>query len=782
KKVYVVSERNHVNKYLEAEWDEETESFRASGYFDPDNRSYVPGTISVQFQKQGKGMSFTQEIDYANDPAYTNTVDPIFQPAIQNPDQYLTVTQTQEGTGNRISGELELPTLEGDLETLGIQFDLFTNDLPGWLNPQNVTSEGYQAVENDAGEQLYMRIAEDADGKIQGEIVDFAHEKIVEFLFDRGYYGTEMFVENAFAFSEALSTANKLIKWDNNRVNINVLEESILNSKMSDSEKQSAMKTVESARALNNSLIAIAGLTVVLAAAGITLSFPVSLILPALAWKNSHELDSILSRFGMADASESSGVGMNFRWKIDPSGYVYEAVTSNRLQGVKATAYYQDENGNAVLWDAEEWDQKNPVYTDAEGRYAWDVPEGMWQVKYEMEGYETQYSEWLPVVPPQTDVNIMMTSLAVPKVISAEIDPAYVKIQFSKYMIPETITSSTLKITDENGVELPYDLICSTEETAPDGTVYAKEFTLQFNGSTAVPEKEYKLTTTSAVLSYAGVGCEKKTIPIQWEGTQPVVPEINSLVGTSGKITVQWSEVAGATSYQLQRKIGDNGWKVLSASLENTAYADTDVLMGTTYAYRAAAYFGNALGDFSDEAGILFNPFTDVDPVASPKTFEYISWAYNNGVVTGTSDTTFSPSDNCTKVQFVMMLWKMHGQPIVQGTNPFSDISGKKTTNAILWALDKGIINSGKRFNPDSSISRVQIVMILWKLSGSPKADGANPFTDVSGAKTINAVLWAYNNGITKGTSKTTFAPDANCTRAQLVTFLYKYNNIYHVI
>jgi len=162
---------------------------------------------------------------------------------------------------------------------------------------------------------------------------------------------------------------------------------------------------------------------------------------------------------------------------------------------------------------------------------------------------------------------------------------------------------------------------------------------------------------------------------------------------------------------------------------------------------------------------------------------KYVSWAYKNKIVTGTSATTFSPKDNCTRLQFVMMLWKMNGEPKVKTANPFEDVTGSKASKAVAWAVEEGIINSGAKFNPNGNITRVNIVMILWKMAGSPKVSVAdNPFTDVTGSKTTKAVLWAYQQGITKGTSATTFAPNADCTRIQLVTFLYKYNGKYHVV
>jgi hypothetical protein len=114
------------------------------------------------------------------------------------------------------------------------------------------------------------------------------------------------------------------------------------------------------------------------------------------------------------------GTGYKFRWAIDPSGYVYDELTGERLEGVTVHAYWIENTGEdpdfwekkpgedvyGVLWNSMDYSQMNPLFTDAEGRYAWDVPEGWWRVSYEKEGYESTWSQWLPVPPPQTEVNI----------------------------------------------------------------------------------------------------------------------------------------------------------------------------------------------------------------------------------------------------------------------------------------------------------------------------------------------------------------------------------------
>lgn len=124
----------------------------------------------------------------------------------------------------------------------------------------------------------------------------------------------------------------------------------------------------------------------------------------------------------------------------DPSGYVYEAVPSNRMEGVTASIYY-DENG-PQLWDAADFSQVNPIVTDETGLYAWDVPQGMWQVRFEKEGYETQQTEWLPVPPPQLEINIPMSQAIAPIVTKARGAESGIWLTFSKYMKPETLTKS----------------------------------------------------------------------------------------------------------------------------------------------------------------------------------------------------------------------------------------------------------------------------------------------------------------------------------------------------
>lgn len=157
-----------------------------------------------------------------------------------------------------------------------------------------------------------------------------------------------------------------------------------------------------------------------------------------------------------------------------------------------------------------------------------------------------------------------------------------------------------------------------------------------------------------------------------------------------------------------------------------------------------------------------------------------VDWAVENGITKGTDDTHFSPDGICTRAQAVTFLWRTAGSPNPETrAMPFTDVPvGSYYYDAVLWAVENGITKgtSDTTFSPNMTCSRAQIVAFLWRSEKSPAAGTANPFADVkSTAYYADAILWAVGEKITKGTSATTFSPDDNCTRAQIVTFLYRF-------
>ena len=173
------------------------------------------------------------------------------------------------------------------------------------------------------------------------------------------------------------------------------------------------------------------------------------------------------------------------------------------------------------------------------------------------------------------------------------------------------------------------------------------------------------------------------------------------------------------------------------------------------------------------------NPFEDI--TEDMFCYDAVLWAYHNKITTGKTETTFEPSMDCTRAQVVTFLWRAAGEPEPKDAkNPFPDVAdGKYYTKAVLWAVEEGITNGFKdgSFGPNKTCTRGQIVTFLWRYADEPDVkDTENPFPDLDVKSYCgDAVLWAVENGITTGYKNGTFGPDKNCTRDQIVTFLYRY-------
>ncbi len=177
---------------------------------------------------------------------------------------------------------------------------------------------------------------------------------------------------------------------------------------------------------------------------------------------------------------------------------------------------------------------------------------------------------------------------------------------------------------------------------------------------------------------------------------------------------------------------------------------------------------------FSLSSTAFAGNFTDVG--SSDYCYTPIMWAVEKGVTNGTSTTTFSPNEICTVGQILTFIWRANGQPTPTISNPFTNVTDKDYfLSAACWAYEKGLV-SGNIFNANAPCTRSMAVTYLWKLSDSVAVSPAS-FTDVPvGAEYASAVAWAVKNGITSGTTSTTFSPNQPCTRGQIVTFLHRFS------
>jgi len=322
---------------------------------------------------------------------------------------------------------------------------------------------------------------------------------------------------------------------------------------------------------------------------------------------------------GKPSSPNGGGGGFRIRWSPffgidfyhDPSGYVYEAVSSNRLEGVRATCYYKETGEDMygdmyereVVWNAEEYAQENPLFTDSEGKYRWDVPQGLWQVRYEKDGYEPKRSEWLPVPPPQLEVNVGMTQLRQPSVQKVKAYTDGIEITFDKYMRPTTLSTENIFVT-RGGQTIggTIELLNADSGYETPDSVYASKFRFNVNDNLNVNDK-LLLTVKKTVESYAGLQMEQ-----DFQQEFDVEPRITAIVtdtllymaeGAERTVTVSILPAEAARGKQLKAvsldesvvtvspSLGEGlGWvltaKTLGSSAVRFSLTDDDELTATT--------------------------------------------------------------------------------------------------------------------------------------------------------------------------------------------------------
>lgn len=198
--------------------------------------------------------------------------------------------------------------------------------------------------------------------------------------------------------------------------------------------------------------------------------------------------------------------------------------------------------------------------------------------------------------------------------------------------------------------------------------------------------------------------------------------------------------------------------------------------IGKTVAAAGHKFFGGVCSVCGTKGAEAAPKFDDVKSGAFY--FDAVQWAVENGITNGTGKNTFSPNNVCSRYQIVMFLWRAAGQPEAKAAVSFADVKpGDIFYEAVQWAVERGITKgtSSTSFSPFAPCTRGQIVTFLYRSAGSPKVSGACNFSDVSsGSFCRDAVIWASSEGITNGTSAGRFSPNEGCTRAQVVTFLYR--------
>ena len=230
-----------------------------------------------------------------------------------------------------------------------------------------------------------------------------------------------------------------------------------------------------------------------------------------------------------------------------------------------------------------------------------------------------------------------------------------------------------------------------------------------------------------------------------------------------------------ASSLAVRATASTNGAKL--GSLARGAAVDTYGLNNGWYTIKFNGQTAYISAQYTSKTAPSVAGFTDVP--AGQYYSTPVSWAVKQGITSGTTATTFSPNRTCTRAEIVTFLWKAAGSPSVSASNPFTDVkSSDYYYKAVLWAIKNGVTSgtSATTFSPNAKCTRGQVVTFMWSWAGKPTTSNSISFRDVvSNAYYYKAVKWAVKNNITSGTSATTFSPNNVCTRAEVVTFLYRY-------
>ncbi len=537
-RVFVISSRGGYSRKLEAKWDADKNAYVTNGFFGND-ASYVPGTLSIEYVAKPDGgtqvdeeenVTLTDEekasipenwreataeqitdtesdyqaeitlksgdvVEYSYDKMtlteYAEELEKKQAAQSGEEDTELNAcSDLSEGVGDIIDF-LKVFDKEGTAKDIGKLYDFFEKD--GFSR--------YTMGEGDLAQDIALVKTELNADTIQMYLVDpkAVDNTVARYIIKKGQSTTQKTLFDLFGMDSStggflVDSANSMFSFEGNVINLLWMKQEVMSDQsLSPAQREAKLKEIQkmadiaAEKMVFTYIAGVIGVFGAMALPGSGVAIACGLL--ALAIKKciipmieSGDFDDFLDgKLSLKD--------MIIRWIIDPSGYVYEGVTTNRLSDVTTTLYYKEKKTDkkGTVWDASEYDQENPLVTDEAGSYAWDVPEGYWQVKAEKEGYETAYSDWMEVPPPQTDVNIEMKPLAAPEIKEIHSYETFTKVIFTQYMDPETVKNLTL--TDSQGNSIAYTLSYDKSEKDAAGNVFVKEFTLIYDTPIAKGEK-----------------------------------------------------------------------------------------------------------------------------------------------------------------------------------------------------------------------------------------------------------------------------------------------------
>ncbi len=445
-KLYVTSTRSNTKRYLEAVYDEEKNKFIAEGLFDKNNKNYVPGTISVEYTKKTEPAYVGQDVDWEELASHLP----------ENAHESLTV---ETNTEFEYSASISLSQLVGEEINNAIKTTISVYDeqlgvpLGEWLGEFTMAEElgllSY-VVPGINDEKYIINLDPRDPGNWFMLVHDVTNNKYIKLAYtgiienqDISEFQKQVKISDCASQLSTLSTVTGIL-YNQYQISedMDALRDEVRSSGyLSAEERVKALKRVDDLEYDQTMFMLITTVLPLIISSPVAIGM--SMTVPGIILTGMISAMTLVAPlFWEMRTAQIKGEKFNIGWVIDPSGYVYDVHSKERIEGVKTTAYCIESDGTDAFWDnkpsddsygtqwvASEYNQLNPLYTNADGKYAWDVPEGWWRVKYEKEGYITTWSEWLPVPPPQTEVNIGMLTVknSHSYVVSKEVSPTCTK-------------------------------------------------------------------------------------------------------------------------------------------------------------------------------------------------------------------------------------------------------------------------------------------------------------------------------------------------------------------
>ena len=521
-RLFVTSEKGSEMKYMEAAYDEKSGLWVAQGYFDPSNHQYVPGALNVSIFE--KGIEHVDEDTFDFDSFDTldlpqevmdNSSVEILEETDKSVFANITVSNginsasyqhySEDADGLVINGTYHTAEeIAKDPESFGYRKMDFTSSSGDENYVYYVRTIDADDVNKDVAEKI-ENLSEDVGDFLNGTSIlkmiekDVADDELMEPLVSMGNnYVTGQFEEIIGLQSEAYFGTN--IYGDFTK-GVSVL--GTLAGEINDFQRAEGDPDLEAA-VIGYYAVKLfrtfGGEEALMTMAGIA---PPASILLGMAAEMTLDLIGEYLDECLEEHKAFSFSGF-VRFILDPSGIVYEAVIGNPVEGAKMTIYFKDpETGETLSWNAEDYDQINPMPTDSEGKYLWDVPEGEWKVVCEKEGYETVESDWMTVPPVRTEVNFSLVSKEAPKLASAEFTDDQIVVKFTKFVDINSVTAEDVKPVDFSG------LYRITPQLLDPADQYTDTFILTGDISDVST-----ITVSDTVKSYAGVFAEAGQINV----------------------------------------------------------------------------------------------------------------------------------------------------------------------------------------------------------------------------------------------------------------------------